>query len=180
MIKKTLRRCFYALSLTMILATALPACSPAGNPTAVTETVSAVTPSPEASPTRKPTFTPPPTATIYILPTATSTPTVSPTATLVPPPDDFSSIKLISYGQLPDWNFQFTFEFPAPVKGNYLVETIDPKKEFPCRPLLEYKLPKRMICLGRTPAVEKYVDYIVKSADTGEVLYAGKISIIFQ
>ncbi len=74
----------------------------------------------------------------------------------------------------------FTFGFPSPVEGDYYVETKKPRKVFPCRPLLEYNHPERMVCIGRVPAVEKNIDFSIKDGHTDSVLYTGWISIPFQ
>jgi hypothetical protein len=133
-----------------------------------------------ASPTRRPTITARPTQTASPTTTVTVNPTATFTPTLPPPPDDFSNIKFISFGPLPNWNFMFTFGFPSPVEGEYYVETRNPRKVFPCRPLLEYNHPERMVCLGRVPAVEKNIDFVIKDAHNDAVLYTGWISIPFE
>jgi hypothetical protein len=146
------------------------------------------TPTPTLTPTKsqlptntpQPEITPTPTQTV----TKTASPTLPPTGTasptVVPPPDDFSKVKLLTFGELPNWQFGMTFEFPTAVKGSYYVKTRKPVKTYDCHSLIEYKHPERLFCVGRVPAVEKTVYYDVFDLRTNTVQYSGSISIPFQ
>jgi hypothetical protein len=157
----------------------LTACSAVKEPLPVTEQPSAVV-SPVVSPTSVPSNTPAPSPTTVMTATITLEPTVTPSPTPVPPSDDFSTMKLFSFGYMPDWRFMWQFQFSAPVKGDYFVQTKDPQKTYPCRPLTEYRHPERLVCLGDTPAIEKTVEYSIIDSKTGAVLYSGSIAVPFK
>jgi hypothetical protein len=180
MFKKPFPNYSALLVLIFSLQIILASCSGAKDPLAVTEQPVIESPTAKISPTSMPSRTPMPTPTISFTSTVTLEPTTTSSPTPPPPPDDFSKVKLLSYGPLPNWDFSFTFQFPSAVKGVYYVETIDPKKVYPCRPLLEYNHPDRLFCLGRVPAMEKIVGYNLKDAATDAILFSGKIGIQFQ
>jgi hypothetical protein len=180
MLRKPFKHFTTLLILIFSLQLALASCSGAQTPPPVTKQPVLESPTVKVSPTSKPSNTPAPSPTIAFTATVTVEPTSTSSPTLLPPPDDFSKVKLLTFGPLPNWDFSFTFQFPTAVKGNYYVETIDPKKVYSCRPLLEYNHPDRLYCLGRVPAMEKIVGYHVKDASTDAILFSGKIGIQFQ
>lgn len=168
----------YALIPILLLIIFLTGCSGLNQPA----------PTPTQTPTISlpPIVTPPnvikpsPTETIKETVTPTLPPTQTSSPTIEPPPDDFSKVRLLTFGELPNWQFSITFEFPTAVKGSYYVKTRKPVKTYDCHALIEYRHPERLACIGRVPAVEKTVYYDIFDNKTNTVQYSGSMSIPFQ
>ena len=152
------------LSGVIILITACNAFAPAPTPTLPpTATVEKIVDSP----------TPAPTDTPYVTDTPTPTETAVPTATIAPsstPVMDFSKVKIINLGFLPNWRCLFTLELPKPVEGQYYL-MVQTNKQYKCEVIA--KFPNRLYCTGPLAVIDDYVDVSLFMVGASEpVLYA--------
>ncbi len=149
----------------------LSACGPTADKTpGLTATVS----EPTAVPTQRPTETVEPTATtVPATPTeaVTNTPASTATPTL---PAEMQGATFFTGGLLSDWRYFISIQAQQPITGQYYA-MVDGNKEYECH--VETIYPDRLYCVGRLPAVDKTVEYVVHEQQSGAAVFEGEVFI---
>ena len=160
------------LSILLFASIILASCSAGGVSVAKAPSATPL-PSDTAFPTPLPTDTPSPTATPTEIPSSTPTLTMTPTPTSIV---DFTKLKIINVGFLPNWQGLITFRFPDAVKGQYFLIVQD-NKQYKCT--LQPKYPSNLYCFGPLAAIADNVDIALYLNDSSTPVYQSTVFVPF-